>query len=115
MPPGLPAATPKTSGREATITNQMLLNEKVPTLKISSNYSQAWDAVNAQMAALHYQVLGTDKVTGIIEVKSAGVYQFYLEKYRNVTLVTVLDQQGQAADYKTAQQMLEQLAKQLNK
>lgn len=115
VPPGMPVTTAKTSEREATISNQMLMNEKVPTLKMSSNYAQAWDKVTAQMASLGYQVLGTDKVTGIIEVKNTGVYQFYLEKYRNVTLVTVLDQQGQAADMAISTQMLNQLAVQLNK
>jgi uncharacterized lipoprotein len=120
VPPGMPAATPKTSGRKATITNQMLMNEQVPTLKISSNYSQAWDAVIAQMAPLGYQVLGSDKVTGIIEVKAVkdsqlnNVYQFYLEKYKASTLVTVLDQQGQAADMAVSTQMLNQLANKLN-
>ena len=115
-PPGMPVSgTNESVTRATTTSSQMLTNRNVPTLKINSPYSKAWAAVNAQLASLDYQVLGSDKVTGVIEVKTSNnVYQFNLEKYKNITLVTVLDQQGQAADSKIAQQMLEQLAAQLN-
>lgn len=122
VPPGMPVSTTNESvTRERAASSQMLTNYKVPTLKINSVYSKAWDAVNAQLAPLGYQVLGSDKVTGVIEVKSAkntqfnNVYQFDLEKYKNITLVTVLDQQGQTAEASVSTPMLEQLAKQLNK
>jgi outer membrane protein assembly factor BamC len=115
IPPGMPVATEPVA-RGVAAPSQLLTNLQLPTLKINSAYSKAWDAVNAQLAALGYQVLGADKVTGVIEVKAANsVYQFNLEKYKNITLVTVLDQQGQAADSKVSTSMLEQLAVQLNK
>jgi uncharacterized lipoprotein len=70
-------------------------------LKLSASYAQNWKVLIHALPTLGYQVIGSDKKTGVLEVMtpSAGnaiseIYQFKILDGTSGSIVSVLDQSG---------------------
>lgn len=93
-----------------------------PVLRLATSYQVSWFKLKAALIKLKYQIIGSDQKTGVIEIKtpagrndSAEIYQIKLTAGSKGTIVSLLDQTGDAADIKTAKATLSQLQKQIGK
>lgn len=89
-----------------------------PVLKFTRAYSVVWYKLNKALTANNYQVIGTDKKTGVIEFMTAGksksdatIYQLSLNQGQAGVLVRLVDQTGDNVASATSQRILKQLQK----
>lgn len=93
-----------------------------PVLKMSSPYKASWYKLNKTVTTLGYQIIGSDQKTGVVDVMSPAdkntlseIYQLKATAGSSGTLITVLDQTGNAVDAKVSQALLEKLQTELGK
>jgi uncharacterized lipoprotein len=115
-PPGLDdAATPTDQAN-----NQISLGQDADgfaELQMpGSDYNLAWKQIHTAVTKAGYQIVGSDKTTGIIAISvissgnvGADVYQIKVVQDQAATLVSVIGQTGEPADDATAKTILEKL------
>lgn len=127
-PSMLPPGEPQLKGKKAKIhhtaasTSSSLgqYSKGFSSLKVTASYPQTWVNVNKAITKMGYQVIGSDKTTGIIEVMSPAeknqiseIYQLSLVEADKSTLISLLDQQGNPVSSSQARTMLHKLRSQL--
>jgi uncharacterized lipoprotein len=85
-----------------------------PQLKVEGTYARVWQKTETTFTGWNYQIVGSDKSTGVIEVRTPLAYQFILQSFQptvpgDVILISVLDQQGHALPASVSQPLLQQL------
>ncbi len=92
------------------------------TLKVPTDYSTAWQKITNLLPKQGYQVMGSDRKTGVIEVMAPTshsnenhIYQFSILQGKQSTFVSLLDQSGNPVDDKISKRLLTQLKNGLGK
>lgn len=85
-----------------------------PQLKVEGTYERVWQKTEVIFTSWNYQVIGADKTTGVIEVRTPLAYQFILQSSQpnvpgDVILISVLDQQGRPLPASVSKPLLQQL------
>ncbi len=93
-----------------------------PVLSIATHYALVWSSIINVLPQAGYQILGSDRKTGIITVRVprkngevAQIYQFTLSQDGATTAMQVLDQTGQVIPSSISKPMLQSLSRQLKK
>ena len=128
VPSMIPPGEPQLQGKKEVVRNTATAttssigqdSKGFVSLKVTASYNQTWIDVNNAITKINYQVIGNDKTTGIIEVMSPAnkgqiseIYQLSLVQGNKVTLISLLDQQGNSVGNRQAKTILQNLQKQL--
>jgi uncharacterized lipoprotein len=91
-------------------------NDGFPVLKLAKSYKQVWTSLDKKLPDHQYQVIGSDSKTGIIEVKvpstivsNIDIVQLKVVDGDDATLVSALDETGQAIDENQSKAILKNL------